>query len=87
MISVQLIDSQWEGLGLESQLLYALASLSPQGQRAINLRFWENYTIEEISECLGVSWDDADQIIEQSLKELKSLLIRSGVNSQMFQAS
>jgi DNA-directed RNA polymerase specialized sigma24 family protein len=68
------IDSQWESLSVESPLFDAITRLSPQGQRAINLRFWENYTIEEISEKLRMSWDQTDQLIEKSLLELRARL-------------
>lgn len=83
MIGVsELIESQWELLCTESPLLRALVKLSPQGQRAINLRFWENYTIEEISVCLGLGWDETDKLIEQSLIELRELLTGMATNFQ-----
>lgn len=85
--SGQVFNAQWEGLSVGSQLLDALSALSPQGQRAINLRFWENYTIEEISESLRITWDQADELIEQSLKELRMRLTKSNVASPIFQAS
>ncbi len=85
--SLGLIHRQWSSLDVGSSLLQALTELSPQGQRAINLRFWENYTIEEISEDLRMSWDDADELIEQSLKQLRMRLLEAGVSSPMIQAS
>lgn len=85
--SLGLVHFQWASLDVDSSLLQALTELSPQGQRAINLRFWENYTIEEISEELRMSWDEADELIEQSLKQLRSRLLKAGVSSQMIQAS
>lgn len=85
--SIQLIDSQWASMEVGSTLLNALLTLPPQGQRAINLRFWENYTIEEISEHLRISWDEADQLIEQSLKQLRSYLTNTGLDSSVNQAS
>lgn len=86
-LSPELVHSQWESLDVGSSLLQALTELSPQGQRAINLRFWENYTIEEISDDLHMTWDDADKLIEQSLKQLRARLLDVGVSSQMIQAS
>jgi len=85
--SLGLTHRQWSSLDVGSSLLQALTELSPQGQRAINLRFWENYTIEEISEDLRMSWDDADELIEQCLKQLRARLLEAGVPSQMIQAS
>lgn len=82
-----LVHFQWSSLELGSSLLVALTELSPQGQRAINLRFWENYTIEEISDDLRMTWDEADELIEQSLKQLRIRLLKAGVSTQMIQAS
>lgn len=69
--SIDRIDSLWESMEPGSSLLAALKGLPPQGQRAINLRFWENYTIEEIAEELCISWDEADLLIEQSIISLR----------------
>lgn len=85
--SVRLIDSQWASIEVGSKLLDALLILSPQAQRAIHLRFWENFTIEEISEHLRIPWDEANRLIEQSLKQLRSSLTNSGLNSSVNQAS
>lgn len=82
-----LINSIWEPINMDSQLLQALLGLSPQAQRAINLRFWERYTIEEVSEVLRITWDEADNLIERSLKELRAQLTKAGVSSRMFNAS
>lgn len=75
----QLIASFWESVDERTPLFFALTKLSPQGQRAIYLRFWENYTIEEISNVLKLTWDQADRLIESSLKELKTLLADGSV--------
>lgn len=85
--SLRLVHSQWENLDIGSSLLQALSELPPRGQRAINLRFWENYTIEEISSELRISWDEADQLIERSLKNLRERLSKAGVSFQIVQAS
>jgi len=68
--SIDPIDS-WESMEPGSTLLAALKGLPPQGQRAISLRFWEHYTIEEIADELCISWDDADLLIEQSIISLR----------------
>lgn len=52
-----------------------LKTLLPKLKRiqilAIYFRYWENLLIEEIAEILNLSWDEADQLIETSLKELR----------------
>ena len=85
--SVGLIHSQWSSLGARSLLLQALSELSPEAQRALFLRFWENCLIEEISEDLKITWDAADRLIETSLKQLKMRLVEGDIYLQMFQAS
>lgn len=83
----ELIHSQWSSLGARSLVLQALSELSPEAQRALYLRFWENYLIEEISDDLKITWDAADRLIEMSLKQLKMRLIDGDIFLQMFQAS
>lgn len=80
-------DAQWASLEVGSPLLNALTSLSPPAQKAINLRFWENYTIEEIANVLRISWDNADQLIESSLIELRERLSGIGCFSETKKAS
>ena len=81
------INAQWSTLNSRSRLFEALTSLSPSGQRAISLRFWEYYTIEEISKTLRISWDQTDKLIEKSLLELKSRLTDVGQSSVFQEAS
>lgn len=76
--SARLIHSQWQTVDLESSLFSALCELSPLAQRAINLRFWENFSIEEIATNLRLTWDQTDQLIEMSLEELRTRLTISG---------
>ena len=85
--SVRLINSQWASIEAGSTLLDALSILPPQAQRAIYLRFWENYTIEEISKHMRISWDQANRLIETSLRQLKSYLTSSVLTSTVNQAS
>ncbi len=48
-----------------------MPSLSENGTLAIYFRFWERLLIEEIASILGLSWDEADHLIENSIKELR----------------
>lgn len=41
---------------------------------AIALRFWENCSIEEISNFLGLDWDDTDKRLNRSVKVLRLAL-------------
>lgn len=84
--STELFHAQWSSLDLESPLFQALTRLSPEAQRAINLRFWENYTIEEISSVLRMSWDQVDQLIEKSLLDLRARLSPLGVPLEILEA-
>lgn len=72
--SVELIDAQWQSLDPGSPLLAALKGLPPQAQRAVFLRFWENFSIEEIADELRVSWDHADFLIDESIFCLRAHL-------------
>ena len=50
------------------QLLYdLLPSLSDEGLLAIYFRYWECLLINDIARILGRSWDDTDQLIENSI--------------------
>lgn len=41
---------------------------------ALALRFWENCSIEEISNFLGMEWDETDRRLNRSFKVLKQAL-------------
>ena len=54
------------------RLLYELwPSLSDQGVVAIYFRFWGQLLIEDIARILGLSWDETDQLIENSIAQLR----------------
>lgn len=48
-----------------------LPSLSLDEQAAIEMRFWEDLSIDEIAFALGLSWQDADQLLENSIQKLR----------------
>lgn len=54
-----------------------LLQLSWKQQVAIQMRFWEECTIFQIASHLRVSWDEADDLIETSLKKLKDRVMQS----------
>ena len=49
-----------------------LPMLSQQERIAIQLRFWENMTIQEIAGLLELSWEQADRLIEDSVQQLRN---------------
>lgn len=48
-----------------------LPSLGDNAILAIYFRYWENLLIDEIAKILGMSWDQTDKLIENSIKELR----------------
>ncbi len=48
-----------------------LPTLSQQARIAIQLRFWDNMTIQEIAGLLELSWEQADRLIEESVQQLR----------------
>lgn len=54
------------------KLLYELMpNLSDQKVLAIYFRFWERLLINDIAKILGLSWDEADKLIENTILELR----------------
>ena len=56
------------------ELKYVLPLLTEDQRLAIYLRFWENYSILEVSDFLKTSWESADELIENALSFLKTQL-------------
>lgn len=52
----------------------AMDKLATKEQDAIYCRYWREMSIMEISEKLGISWDDTDHLLTQSLQKLKALM-------------
>ena len=52
-------------------LYKSLNELTMQKQIAIQMRFWDLLTIEQIANRLHLTWDEADRLIETTLCELK----------------
>ncbi len=47
---------------------------------AVALRFWENDSIQEISDFLGTDWDETDRRINRSVKMLRHALNEFTIN-------
>jgi DNA-directed RNA polymerase specialized sigma24 family protein len=50
---------------------------------ALALRFWENCSIEEISNFLGMDWEETDRRLNRSFKVLRSALCEFSKNNKM----
>lgn len=50
-------------------------------QVAIQLRFWEQYSIFQVAYQLGISWKKADDLIETAINNLKNELKKAHNNS------
>ena len=42
---------------------------------ALILRYWKNYDIEEIAQEMGLSWGDANKLIDSAQREVKRILL------------
>ena len=54
-----------------------LLLLSWKQQLVIQLRFWENYSIYQVARELGISWKEADALIDSALLKLRQGLEQS----------
>lgn len=57
----------------------AMESLSDAERSAVLLRFFENRSLREVGETLGVSEDTAQKRVSRALERLRRLLLRRGV--------
>jgi DNA-directed RNA polymerase specialized sigma24 family protein len=57
----------------EDKEIVRLAVKDMQGIRkvALVLRYWESYTIGEVAAALGLSWSEADDLIEDCIREIR----------------
>lgn len=68
-------------------LLYELLpSLSDEGIIAIYFRFWERLLIEDIARILGLSWNETNKLIEDSIKELRNGFLSNQLSAQLLAA-
>ena len=69
------------------RLLYELMpSLSDEGILAIYFRFWERLLIEDIAKILGLSWNETNKLIENSIKELRNGFLKNQVSARLLAA-
>lgn len=69
------------------RVLYEIMpSLSDEGILAIYFRFWERLLIEDIAKLLGLSWNETDQLIENSIKELRNGFLKNQLSERLLAA-
>lgn len=69
------------------QKLYELMpDLGDKAILAIYFRFWEQLLIEDIGNILGLSWKETDQLIEESIKELRQGFLANQLSTQLMAA-
>ncbi len=69
------------------RLLYELMpTLSDEGILAIYFRFWERLLIEDIAKILGISWNETNKLIENSIKELRNGFLKNQMSARLLAA-
>lgn len=69
------------------RLLYELMpTLSDEGILAIYFRFWERLLIEDIAKILGLSWNETNKLIENSIKELRDGFLKNKMSARLLAA-
>ncbi len=63
----------------KAQLHECLKELNEKQQQALHLRFWENFSIEEIAKEMRVSWYFANELIENGISSLKEKFKDRGI--------
>jgi DNA-directed RNA polymerase specialized sigma24 family protein len=69
------------------ELYEALAELSLTQIEVIQMRFWEELTIDQIASVICMTWDEANALIEKTLDELRNLVEKKMNKMPMPQAA
>ncbi|GAB3023181.1 RNA polymerase sigma factor [Spirosoma pulveris] len=64
---------------INQQLLKSFALLTPRQQEALNLRFYQHFSNEEIAQIMGVNYQSACRFIYAALKTLREVVRILGV--------
>ncbi|MCX6218833.1 sigma-70 family RNA polymerase sigma factor [Spirosoma sp.] len=59
---------------INQQLLKSFALLTPRQQEALNLRFYQHFSNEEIAQIMGVNYQSACRFIYAALKTLREVV-------------
>lgn len=52
----------------------ALRGLTPLERRALFLRYWESLPIARVADCLGMSWNSTDELIDRTVDKVKQCI-------------
>lgn len=85
--AAELVPMRNEDQEKDLRVLYEIMpSLSDEGILAIYFRFWERLLIEDIAKILGLSWGETDQLIENSIKELRHGFLKNKLSERLLAA-
>lgn len=85
--AAELVPMRNEDQEKDLRLLYEIMpSLSDEGILAIYFRFWERLLIEDIAKILGLSWGETDELIENSIKELRNGFLKNKLSERLLAA-
>ncbi len=56
------------------ELHESLSRLSSKKQQAVQMRFFDDLTIDQISQAMGITWGDTDKLIKYALSDLREML-------------
>ena len=54
----------------------AIQKLKGKEHKAIIYRYWQCLTIDEIAHELKISWEETDQLLKQTQKKLKQIILK-----------
>lgn len=59
------------------QLCEALTYLSEKQKIVIEMRFWQNMSIQEIANRVGLNWQSTDDLIQSAINHLRVRLLQN----------
>lgn len=85
--AVELLPERSPEIEKDLRFLYELLpSLSDEGIIAVYFRFWERLLIEDIARILGLSWNETNKLIEDSIKELRNGFLNNQLRARLLAA-
>jgi len=69
------------------ELHESLLKLSSKKQQVVQMRFFDELTIDQISQSLGIAWDETDKLIKTALSDLRAILEEKLNQMSMIQAA
>lgn len=56
------------------ELHESLLKLPSKKQQVVQMRFFDDLTIDQISQAMGMTWNDTDKLIKYALSDLRAML-------------